>query len=352
MVDYNDHCCASNFSMKRTYPILKANLHTHTNISDGSLSPEELVNEAASQGVKILAVTDHDTAEGCARALSEAEKLRNSGSQIAVIPGIEFSCSWKLDRECGSLEDHLHVVGLFIDPESSELKNLSSHHRELRLKRPAIIQDKLERYFRSIDLSEKGINVDDLMAGLRSITGGYRKLIAEYLVKRGVYSTVSEVFDNLFKKDAPCYDECEWKDVDEIVATIREAGGISVLAHPHKIDAVKTDDDIRDLITDFLLHHGGDGVETGWPMQEIHHAETVIKACEIAAQNGVVPWCSAGSDFHDRGVALRALEHVLSIPSGLKPVWEHDKFGNVWTELGVTGNKSFVREHRIISVLD
>lgn len=338
--------------MKRIYPVLKVNLHSHTNISDGSLDPEELVREAALQGVKILAVTDHDTAEGCARAMNEAKKLKSAGTEIAVIPGIEFSCSWKLERASGTLKDHLHVVGLFVNPESPDLKELSEVHNRVRKERPARILALLERHFKASDLPQKGIDVDDLMAGLKSIAGGFRKPIAEYLVKRGVCSSVDEVFETLFETGCPCYDECEWKGVKEIVETIHAAGGIAILAHPHKYDVVKTDDDIRALIEDFLLCHGGDGAETGWPMQEVHHAKTVITACENASGRGIVPWCSAGSDFHDRGVASRAMEHVLSVPFGLKPVWEHEKFSRIWESLGVTGDKSVAMDRRIITVLD
>ncbi len=189
----------------------RIDLHLHTRYSDGSLMPGEVVDLAHQAGVTALAITDHDIVDGIPHAMEAAVPLG-----IEIIPGVELSSH--LDGK------ELHVLGYFFDWQDSVFRD---HLAQQRLSRNVRIPQTIERlHALGLDLSE-----DDVKAKAGSGSIG-RPHVAQALVDKGYVQDTREAFDRYLKEGAPAYVPRMLSDTRDVIAWIRHAGGVPVLAHP------------------------------------------------------------------------------------------------------------------------
>jgi predicted metal-dependent phosphoesterase TrpH len=187
-------------------------LHLHTNASDGRLSPVELVKKAASSGLKIIAITDHDIMDGITSALREAKK--HAG--IVVVPGVEIS------TDCP--EGDVHLLGYFNDYSNLELKQKLDEMRTARIERAEAIIENLGKLGMPLHLNEVMHKVDEGSVG--------RPHIAQVMLEKGYISSISEAFHKYIGRGGPAYAERIKMTPKEAVKLVLHAGGIPVLAHP------------------------------------------------------------------------------------------------------------------------
>lgn len=271
-------------------------LHAHTTASDGELTVEQLVDLAAQNGVKTLAITDHETVESCEAAIAHG---RMKG--VEIIPGIEISCD---EKEHGFAE--VHVVGLFIDHKSPAVHAFCENVRLERIAQKKKIIEKLQRL---------GFNITfDEVAAIATYSFG-RPHIAQILVQKypEEFPDVRSVFDRYIGAGKPAYVERSDRiRVKEAIDLIRGARGITVLAHP----GVYKKEDAAQLIS-FFAASGGDGVETyysydlvnGLTQEGSDGLNAYFRA--RASEHGLLQ--SGGSDYHGpkvRGTVTVGSTHV------------------------------------------
>jgi 3',5'-nucleoside bisphosphate phosphatase len=245
---------------------LKYDLHLHTTGSDGRLTPTELVKLARTRGLKVIAVTDHDSVGGIDEALKEA---RNE-PQITVIPGVEINT----DLASGEL----HVLGYFIDYGSPDLIVSLEKIRESRVGRAEKMVDKLH----VLGLQVEWQRVMDLARG-DSIC---RPHIAQAMLEKGYVASEREAFDKYIGRNGPAYVEREKIKPVDAVEIIKRAGGLPVLAHP--ADIQELDNMIKELIRAGLV-----GLEVYYGQYD---QATVEKLIRIADQYKLI--MTGGTDYH------------------------------------------------------
>jgi predicted metal-dependent phosphoesterase TrpH len=257
-------------------------LHTHSNISDGDLSPALLVKSAVKQGLSAIALTDHDTINGLENARTTA-----LAENIHFIPGIEININWiggKSSRGAPGLGPggEFHLLGLGLNTPSA---GFISAVGELSRRREARNREILDRMH---ELSIKA-EWEELMA----LSGGHslgRPHFAALLVKKNVVKNVNQAFDRYLGTGKPLYVPKEGLAFEESVALIRESGGIPVLAHPISLyvawgrlpDLIKT---LKDM--------GLMGLEAWHPTTK---AGSCRRLEELAKTLGL--YITEGSDFH------------------------------------------------------
>jgi len=272
----------------------QADLHTHTNASDGTMTPEELVDEAAKADLAAIAVTDHDTVDGVERA-----QTRGAETGVEVVPGVELSSN---DGHGGS---DIHILGLFIDIDSAALAeqlSLLRHEREVRV-------SKIVSKLNSLDVHLEEQEVLDL-AG--SAPPG-RVHVADALLRRGLVRTIDEAFKRYIGDRSPAYVAKCLLSPERAVALVREAGGVPIFAHP---GPTKKDDRLAELVAHGLL-----GVEVFCPY---HYPDTAERYASLAVRHGLL--VSGGSDFHGARkenarigaatVPMRFVEQIRSAAGG------------------------------------
>jgi len=243
----------------------RVDLHCHTTISDGRLTPRELVQRAHARGVRLLALTDHDTTDGMGEASAEARLVG-----LELIPGIEIS------TDLGAIG--VHVLGYFIRPDDPTLQERLAPMRDDRLSRAQLMVARLGELGYPISL-DRVLEI----AGEGSVG---RPHIAQALLEAGHVRSITEAFDRFLADHGPAYvDRMKLAPTDAIVL-IHTVGGVASLAHP--FDAP----DVDALVAE-LAAAGLDGVETyyqGYGPQRIAHLES------LAHQHRLIP--TGGSDFH------------------------------------------------------
>jgi hypothetical protein len=248
-------------------------LHAHTTASDGTLEPAELVREAARRGVRVLAITDHDSTEGVTPALAEATRH----PPLEIVPGIE------INTEVDGAE--VHVLGYFLDHGAGWLGELL---RELREERAGRIHRITER------LAALGLAVDpaEVLALVREGSAG-RPHVAQVMVQKGYVATVKEAFDRYLRAGGPAYVSHRKLSVRDACDVIRRAQGVAVMAHPgFHAEAPAL---IRELAGEGRLA----GVECYYAE---HTPEQTTAFVGLCRELDLVP--TGGSDFH--GPAVRA----------------------------------------------
>lgn len=239
-------------------------LHTHTTASDGTLSPEELVKLAKKQGLKGLAITDHDTVDGIPEGLASGRKYN-----IEVLPGVELSTS---------LRGHeVHILGYLIDWEADALKTALAKMNQQRLIRA---QKMLSR------LSELGYPLD--FTEVRRIAGEGvigRPHLAAAMVKQGYVGDVREAFSSFLGKGAPAYVAREKLSLQEAIQLLMEAKGVPVLAHPGLIGDPG--------IIASIIEKGIMGIEVFYPEHTTVMRQYLLDLCQL---HGLI--ATGGSDFH------------------------------------------------------
>ncbi|MFL0808892.1 MAG: PHP domain-containing protein [Agarilytica sp.] len=270
-------------------------LHCHSDQSDGILSPEALVSRAKSNDVTVLALTDHDTTKGLARAAAQAKK-----EGLTLIEGIEFSCQW--------LGRGIHIVGLNIDSSAPDLCDAVEKQENLRQERAEIIAQKLEKL--GVENALEGARQQ---AGVGGVIG--RPHFAQYLVESGYCKSVAHSFKKYLGAGKPGDVKQVWPEFEPMVAAIRSAGGIAVLAHPNKYKLTRTK--LRAMLEDFK-EIGGEGIEVVSGKQELNATRDMAM---LAQQFDLLASC--GSDFHVPNAPWQELGKFSRLPDNLAPVWSH-----------------------------
>ncbi|MDO5059230.1 MAG: PHP domain-containing protein [Neisseria sp.] len=273
-------------------------LHCHSTVSDGALPPAEVARLAHANGCTMLALTDHDHTGGLAEARAEAEALG-----MRFINGVEVSVTWR--------KRTLHIVGLDFDEEDGTLQKLLVRVRQGRLKRLAEMAAKLEK---------KGIAGAYEGALARAVNPEMvsRTHLADFLVDGGYVRNKQQAFTKYLGEGKPCAVPHQWADLDECVAAIKGAGGLTLIAHPMRYGLSATAK--RNLFEEFKAL-GGDGIE-------VHSG-----ACDkndrlnyalLAQRYGLMAGC--GSDFHRQGdYSGGILGACPELPEICDPVWRHFK---------------------------
>ena len=243
----------------------KGDLHIHTTASDGRLSPEEVVERAASLGLSVIAITDHDSVEGVEAALAQAQKFPD----LLVIPGVELSCED---------EHEIHVLGYFLD----------INHPSLRIKLSSLHNSRVNRGKRILSkLADLGLNLDwDRVLALAHGGSVGRPHIAQAMLERGYVSTIREAFEKYIGQNGPAYVRRERLTPTEAVELIAEAGGLPVIAHPAGTP------ELESFVLE-LKRHGLVGLEAFYPG---YSEETIQQLRLLARRYGLI--VTGGTDFH------------------------------------------------------
>ena len=269
-------------------------LHVHSDCSDGTCSPEELVELAKQKGLSAFALTDHDTTEGVARARHAAE-----GTVVCVIPGIEFSTSYE--------KRDVHVLGLGIDPEDEYFQENLDRFRNSRDRRNEEMIRKMQEHGISITQEEVEKLFPDAV-----IT---RAHFARFLVEKKFVGSTNEAFDRYLGDRACCFVPREKVTPFQAVRLIKENGGYAVLAHPliYGFSKGKLEELVREM-----KKAGADGIEAIYS-QNRWNDEGEMRA--LAKRHGLK--ITGGSDFHGSnkpGIEMGTGKGNLRIPYEL---WEN-----------------------------
>lgn len=249
-------------------------LHSHTTASDGQLTPRELVREAVRRGVRVLAVTDHDSTEGLADALDEAR----AHPLLTIVPGIEINC----DVEGAEI----HILGYGMDYQADWFSAFCRDQREERRARVLRMTERLAALGMPIDAEEVFAIVGEGSAG--------RPHVAQVLVRRGHVKTVREAFDRLLGSGKPGHVPRRKLSPEAAVRVLRRAGGVPVFAHPGLAD--------RDELIPALVAAGLMGIECYYGEHSPARTAGYLQICrdlDLVA--------TGGSDFHGPRVRAGAL---------------------------------------------
>ncbi|MDH5185010.1 MAG: PHP domain-containing protein [Gammaproteobacteria bacterium] len=271
---------------------IRVDLHTHSIASDGTLSPTQLVEYAARQGVEMLALTDHDETAGIAEA---SEVAAQHGIQL--IPGLELSVTWN-----GAT---VHIVGLNIDAENPVLQAGLQSLREFRHWRAEEIGRRLEK---------KGIG-GAYEAACEKAQGSIlsRTHFAHFLVEAGHAKNVRDVFKKFLVQGKPGHVPGQWAGLEEGLSWIQGAGGHAVIAHPARYRMTNTR--LRRLIGEFK-GFGGEAIEV---ISGSHSRDDAMLMARYAQQFELA--ASSGSDYHGPENPWIELGALPELPDGCEPVW-------------------------------
>lgn len=272
---------------------MNADLHCHSTVSDGVLSPSELVARASANGVELFALTDHDELAGLPEAAGAAARLG-----LRFVPGVEVSVTWGGET--------IHVLGLNFDPEDPALVAGLARNRAGRDARAREMADRL---------ADAGIpgTYEGALRHVGNPALVSRTHFARHLVERGVCASVGDVFQRYLADGLPGHVPHRWAALGEAVGWIRGAGGTAVLAHPgrYRLDDVA----LSALMTDFR-NLGGAGIEV---VCGSHRPDEYPRFARRAADMGFR--ASRGSDFHAPGEGGVEPGRLPPLPAGVVPVW-------------------------------
>lgn len=272
-------------------------LHSHSRASDGTLAPAELVAAAAAAGVRVLALTDHDSVDGIAEAETAA---RAAG--IRLVAGVEVSVTWQAQT--------LHVLGLGVDPDCAALQQGLAQLAGFRDWRAEEIGRRLAK-----------AGIPGAYAGARERAQGRivsRTHFAQFLVDAGHAPTVRDVFKRFLVNNRPGFVSGQWATLEEAAGWIHAAGGMMVLAHPARYRMTATR--LRRCLGDFRAH-GGAGIEV---VSGSHTKDQVRTMAALCRNEGLLASC--GSDYHGPENPWIRLGELPTLPAGLTPVWESERW--------------------------
>ncbi|MBA4177387.1 MAG: phosphatase [Leptothrix sp. (in: Bacteria)] len=274
--------------------LTNADLHCHSNVSDGTLTPEALAERARTNGVELWALTDHDELAGQRRARDAALALG-----MDYLTGTEISVSFAGQT--------VHIVGLGFDDEDEALHAGLAATRGGRLQRA---------HDMAAGLAQVGIA--GAFEGALKYVGNpeliSRTHFARFLVDSGVCPDTHSVFRRYLTEGHPGYVPHHWAKLGDAVRWITQAGGVAVIAHPGRYRFTPTEE--YALFTEFIAH-GGQGVEV---MTGSHSAAEHIRYADTAIEFGLA--ASRGSDFHAPGESRTELGSLPDLPGRLQPVWD------------------------------
>ncbi len=279
--------------------MLDYDLHCHSIVSDGTLTPTELVNRAAGRGVKVLALTDHDDTGGLDEARLVAAQLG-----IDFVNGVEISVTWR--------KHTLHIVGLGIDPDYPPLKEGLQSVRGGRGERARKMADELA-----------GAGIGGVLQGALKYAGNPKMIgrahFARYLVEAGHCKDMKSVFNRYLVTGKPGYVAHQWASLADAISWIRGSGGVPVLAHPGRYMTGKNGmgkKTMQELLGEFV-RLGGQALEV---VTGSHTPEQYAEFARYADQFNLAASC--GSDFHGPGESYRDMGHLPEFPLICRPVWQ------------------------------
>ncbi|MBI4467523.1 MAG: PHP domain-containing protein [Acidobacteria bacterium] len=245
-------------------------LHTHSTASDGTLTPEALVDLAADQGLAAIALTDHDTVEGVPAALA-----RGALCGLHVIPGVELSVHWD-----GS--GQMHILGYYLRTDDTRLCERLGWLRDRRRERAQRIVEKL-----------RGLGIQISFARVEGLAGGEsigRPHVARALLEAGAVGSLGEAFGRFLSPGRPGYESKEELGVEEGIGLVKASGGAAVLAHPAtlKLNPAALAGCLKELKA-----FGLDGLEAVWSG---HSAQQMAQFQALACNLDLL--ATGGSDFH------------------------------------------------------
>lgn len=273
---------------------LNADLHCHSVVSDGTLTPETLAERAKTNGVELWALTDHDEIGGQHRAVAAAR-----AQSLAYLSGTEISVSFA--------DETVHIVGLGFDPDNATLRQGLRNTRDGRERRAMQMAESLAK-----------VGIQGAFDGALKFVGNpeliSRTHFARFMVETGVCKDTSEVFRKYLTEGKPGYVPHRWATLRDAVNWITQAHGIAVIAHPGRYKFTANEE--YALFTEFKAH-GGRAVEV---VTGSHTAQEYVKYAEMAREFGLA--ASRGSDFHSPDESHTDLGALPVLPSELTPVWE------------------------------
>jgi len=273
--------------------LINPDLHCHSTVSDGTVSPAALVARAARRGVGTLALTDHDDTGGLAEAAAAA--LEHG---IRFINGVEISVTWQAQT--------IHVVGLGIDPDHPVLQNGLAATRSGRI-------DRAQRMAAAFD----GLGIHGTFEGAAALAGNPRMIsrthFARYLCDTGKVKNVKDAFRHWLGEGRPCNVDQEWAGLGDAVSWINASGGVAVIAHPARYRLERPQ--LRVLLSAFV-DAGGAALEVvAGSQQQGQYAMFARYANEFGLA------ASCGSDFHSP-LESRDLGGLPPLPAACEPVWQ------------------------------
>ncbi len=273
---------------------MNADLHCHSTVSDGTLTPEALAARAQANGVELWALTDHDEIGGQHRARAAALALR-----MPYLTGTEISVTF--------VGVTVHIVGLGFDPGDATLRAGLAATRGGRRERAMEMADGLAK-----------VGIKDTFEGALQYVSNpdliSRTHFARHLVDTGICSDTSEVFRKYLTEGKPGFVPHRWATLGNAVGWITGAGGLAVVAHPARYRFTANEE--HALLTEFI-GHGGRGVEV---VTGSHSAAEAARYGDVALEYGLL--ASRGSDFHGPGESHTDLGTLPALPGKLRPVWD------------------------------
>jgi 3',5'-nucleoside bisphosphate phosphatase len=274
--------------------ILNADLHSHSVVSDGTLTPEELAARAAANGVELWSLTDHDEISGQHRAAAAAK-----AHGMKYLTGTEISVTFAGQT--------VHIVGLGFDPDSPSMQQGLFDTRGGRGARARAMAEQLAL-----------VGIPGAYEGAQKYAGNpelvSRTHFARFLVETGVCKDQNEVFRRYLIEGKPGYVSHQWASLRDAVQWITGAGGMAVIAHPARYRFTANEE--WALFSEFKAHGGG-GVEV---VTGSHTAAEYVEYAGTAREFGLA--ASRGSDFHSPGESHTDLGQLPFLPGELTPVWE------------------------------
>ena len=280
--------------MNRLSICTNADLHCHSTVSDGTLSPAVLAARAKANGVELWALTDHDEVGGQQQALDAA-----LAQGLSYLTGVEISVTF-----AGRV---VHIVGLGFD-----------HRNEALIAGLRATRGGREERAREMSAELAKVGIKGAFEGALRYVGNpeliSRTHFARFLVEAGYCADVSEVFRRYLADGKPGHVPHRWAALADALRWIRDAGGLAVIAHPARYDFTPTEE--YALFTEFV-GHGGRGVEV---VTGSHTAAEAVKYADTALEFGLL--ASRGSDFHSPEESHTDLGTLPQLPGKLTPVWE------------------------------
>ena len=274
--------------------ILNADLHCHSVVSDGTLTPEVLAERAKTNGVELWALTDHDETGGQRRAAAAAK-----AQGLKYLTGTEISVTFAGET--------VHIVGLGFDADDAAILQGLQATRGGRTQRAMEMSDGLAK-----------VGIKGAYEGALKFVGNpeliSRTHFARFLVESGVCSETNEVFRKYLTEGKPGYVPHRWASLKDAVSWITGAKGVAIIAHPARYKFTPNEE--YALFTEFIAH-GGRGVEV---VTGSHSAAEYVKYADTAKEFGLA--ASRGSDFHSPQESRIDLGTLPFLPGGLTPVWE------------------------------
>ncbi|MDO4489722.1 MAG: PHP domain-containing protein [Lachnospiraceae bacterium] len=269
-------------------------LHVHSSCSDGTCTPEQVVQLAVAAGLKAIALTDHDTAAGVERACAAA---RETGSGLLVIPGIELSAQWQ--------NQEIHILGLNLDPTHPDLLSYQEEFLREREERNRRMAEKITAVGCSITVEEVKQRFPGAILG--------RPHYARVMMEKGFVKSIQAAFNGYLGDRGPCFVSRRRIAATDALKLILSCGGHPVLAHPLQYGFSR---DRLESFVDYLKNNGLQGMEC---LYSAYNASESAKLTDMARRHGL--FITGGTDFHGENkpdIALgRGIKGNLAVPFSL-----------------------------------